>query len=326
MVRASLGVLAASLFACGPLPCKSPEQRARLAQSVASPEPAVYHAYEYFQGDEYEEFDFVFVGEGGRVLRFADEQMHVIHTGTTATLRGMTSGSAPPLVVAVGDGGAVQRSYDYGHSWSPGDSGTQADLHGVELADGLEGGRFAVAVGDGVVLRSFDDGATWSPATLPTGAERLRDVRKGGDGWLAIGEHGVILTATYDADVWYPSASPTDQDLRRFSDAGILGANGLLLTGGPGDWQPVELPWSGEIADATTYTLVMRDGRMAIAKDSFDPTYVPLPVEDPLPAIQRRIWETEDGVRLLAEDGSIHQVDFVYVDTVTEEVCVPAAE
>ena len=38
------------------------------------------------------------------------------------------------------------------------------------------------------------------------------------------------------------------------------------------------------------------------------------------------MWGPEGGVRLLAEDWRIHQVDFVYVDTVTEEVCVPAAE
>lgn len=323
MVRSPLVALAASLFACGPLPCKDPEQRARVSESFAAPEPAVYHAYEFLQGDAYEEFDFVFVGEGGRVLRFAGEQMEVIHTGTTATLRGMSCASSPEFMLVVGDSGAVLRSYDDGRTWSPGDSGTQADLHAVELADGLEGGRFAVAVGDGVVLRSFDDGVTWSPAVLPTGAERLRDVRKQENGWLAIGEDGVILTAGYEGDVWLASAKPTDRDLLHFAEAGIIGADGLLLTGGPVLWEPAELPFSGEIAGANKYALVMRDGRIALSQDLYDPVYVPLVAEDPVPGVQLLYWETEGWIRVLAEDGSIHQIDFVYVDSVTEEVCVP---
>jgi len=326
MGRWSTVALAAALSACGPLPCKEPERRARLSESFAAAEPAVYHAYEFFQGDAFVEFEFVFVGEGGRVLRFADEQMEVIHTGTTATLRGMSCASSPELILVVGDGGAVQRSHDDGRTWIAGDSGTQADLHAVALADGLEGGRFAVAVGDGVVLRTFDDGATWSPATLPTGEARLRDVQLRDEGWLAIGEDGVILTAAYDGEVWSPSASPTGSDLLRFSEAGIIGAGGLLLVGDPGAWQAAELPFSGEIAGATKYSLVMRDGRIALAPSLYDPIYVPLLVEDPLPAVQLVYWETAEWIRVLAEDGSIHQFDFVYVDTVTEDVCVPVAE
>lgn len=319
MVRSSLWCLAL-LGGCGPLPCKEPEPRARVMRSVAPPEPGRYLDFERL------EFAAVFVGEDGRVMQYDGVSLQQVESGTTATLRGMTCGSAPQILLAVGDAGAVRISTDEGWTWVAGDSETQADLYAVGLRDNLEGGwPFAIAVGDGVALRSDDLGQSWTPLQLPTGDERLRDLRAVDDGWLAIGEGGVILQAAYDAAIWQAMASPTEDDLRRFLLRGILGVDSLLI-GEPGAWHPQALPLTGEIADATGQTLVMRDGRLAHVDYPAEWDYAQLIVEEPLPGVQRIFDDSPESVTVLADDGRLIEVAFVTIDAASGEVCVPLAE
>ncbi len=312
MLRAVMG-FAVLLVACGPLPCKHPEPRARLVSSTPSPSPGVYHDFSYIWDDH------VFVGEGGRVMIAIDGDLRLVDAGTTKTLYGVYWDG--PFMIAVGADGVIRLGDADGSEWTAVNSGVEADLYAVEIRQ--EGDLVvSVIVGDGVALRSTDR-KVWTPAALPTGDERLRDVRATQQGWLAIGEVGVMLTAGPLAEVWDEAVSPTTADLRYFSqDQAIVGED-VLLIGEPGAWEVAELPLSGVIADATGQTLVMRDGRLGHVDYPGAWDYVPLPADVPLPGIRRIYSDSADTLSLLADDGSLLTVEYAQVEGSTSEFCEP---
>ena len=98
--------------------------------------------------------------------------------------RGITYGNN--LLVAVGDGGAIQTSNN-GASWYPQISGITTDLSSVSYGNGLY-----VAVGkDGIALTS-PDGSSWSPSNTTT-SNNLNSVTYGNDTFVAVGANGIIV-------------------------------------------------------------------------------------------------------------------------------------
>ncbi len=139
---------------------------------------------------------------------------------------------------AVGSGGALLRSRDYGKSWQSAAQGEDTAWNGIAF-DGQRGcvvGEFgririsgdagetwasvaspvkhslmsvrfrdashAVAVGlAGTVLVSNNGGASWAQAARTT-EEDLLDVAWDGRQWIAVGDKGVVLVAAEDAGPW----------------------------------------------------------------------------------------------------------------------------
>jgi len=98
-------------------------------------------------------------------------------------------------LVTVGTGGCILNSTD-GDNWTRVDSGTKLWLVGI-----CRGPTGFVVVGDqGLILLSID-GLTWRPAAASGTTERLNRVAYSGGLYIAVGEHGTILSST-DAEHW----------------------------------------------------------------------------------------------------------------------------
>src|SRR5262249_31987715 len=119
-------------------------------------------------------------------------------------------------VWAVGDLGAVYRSFDGGADWTSTGLGTRG-LRAV-AAHGFGG----VVVGDsGKVWRSPDSGGTWSLSVI-AGAPALRGLSMptGQTGYV-VGDGGMILKTIDGGATWTPQASGTGVNLNAvgFTDA-----------------------------------------------------------------------------------------------------------
>jgi photosystem II stability/assembly factor-like uncharacterized protein len=144
-------------------------------------------------------------------------------------------------VWAVGDQGAVWRSFDSGTNWTNTASLGARSLRGVAAR-----GMTALAVGDsGRVFRSTNYGGTWTMATI-AGAPDLRGIEWPADNaaWI-VGGNGGIWFSSDGGQVWTPQTSNTAQRLNaiRFRDASngwAVGANGVALktVNGGGTWTP----------------------------------------------------------------------------------------
>jgi photosystem II stability/assembly factor-like uncharacterized protein len=153
-------------------------------------------------------------------------------------------------VWAVGDQGAVWRSFDSGTSWTGEPSLGARTLRGV-AARGLT----ALAVGDsGRVFRSTNSGGTWTLATL-LGAPDLRAIEWPADNaaWI-VGGNGGIWFSNDGGQVWTPQTSGTAQKLNavRFRDASngwAVGAGGVALRtiNGGGTWTPSVTPTTQDL-------------------------------------------------------------------------------
>jgi len=101
-------------------------------------------------------------------------------------------------LLLVGEFGKMRRSTDGGENWQDVVSPLKSSL--LSVAAGADG--TAVAVGlEGAILVSKDDGATWQRVESGTN-EHLFGVGRNGDGWVAVGNQGLYLTAGSDAQKW----------------------------------------------------------------------------------------------------------------------------
>lgn len=151
---------------------------------------------------------------------------------------------------AVGDQGAVWRSFDSGTSWTGMSALGARTLRGV-AARGLT----ALAVGDsGRVFRSTNSGGAWTMATL-AGAPDLRGIEWPADNaaWL-VGGNGGIWFSNDGGVNWTPQTSGTAQKLNavRFRDASngwAVGAGGVALKtiNGGGTWTPTTTSTTREL-------------------------------------------------------------------------------
>lgn len=115
-------------------------------------------------------------------------------------------GGATPRYVAVGVGGAIRISPD-GGTWTNVNSGTSADLFGVDYNSTA---NVFVAVGAGGVVRVSADGENWS-AGGSTGQAGLRSVAyiPGANVFIAVDGSGNIHRSTNNGQAWSTVASVT---------------------------------------------------------------------------------------------------------------------
>ncbi|QDQ28127.1 hypothetical protein FNU76_18225 [Chitinimonas arctica] len=131
--------------------------------------------------------------------------------------------------LAVGQGGAIQRSID-GKTWTAQTSGTAADLTTV-FYDNVD---YLALTSDGKLLRSTD-GITWAAAPVGTGTtKRLNRLVGGANVYLAVGEAGTIVTSPPDRSAWTAQVSGTQRDLNKvvYTSSGFVavGAGGTILS------------------------------------------------------------------------------------------------
>lgn len=113
----------------------------------------------------------VTVGDSGEIWRTTDAYfltwVRVTGTGITANLLAV-AGRSTGVVVAVGAGGVIYRSTDFGATWTSITSPTTRTMRAI-----VSNGATWVAAGDeGRVITSADDGLTWTEATVGTAAHR----------------------------------------------------------------------------------------------------------------------------------------------------------
>jgi photosystem II stability/assembly factor-like uncharacterized protein len=118
----------------------------------------------------------------------------LVNLGLLFTIAG--TATAHSLGWAVGPGGVIAHSDTSGATWFSQVSGTNADLHNIEVTRWMTG----VAVGSGgTILHTIDGGATWSTANSPTTGDlhavAFGDARKV---WVA-GTGGKIF---YSSAIW----------------------------------------------------------------------------------------------------------------------------
>ena len=131
------------------------------------------------------------------------------------------------VFVAVGRGGAIERSTDGGASWSVVASGTANDL--VKVFAGAP--RVLVAVGGGgTIVRSVNDGASW--AVMKSGTENMfTSILETSSGTLiVVGKEGTIVRSSDSGANWSVMQSGTENDLE---DVATI-PNGVLVS--VGDW------------------------------------------------------------------------------------------
>lgn len=151
------------------------------------------------------------VGDGGSIYFTADFGQH-----WTLTASGYPAFrrhiQVSSGVIAVGDQGTILRSTDYGQHWTQVASGTTANLWGVV---GGTSGTY-VAVGDnGTILRSEDSGVTWTqiPSGTTAGLRGVSASKANGLWMLAVGRGGATLKSTDGGKTWCALNSGTTADL-----------------------------------------------------------------------------------------------------------------
>jgi len=189
----------------------------------------------------------VIVGEAGAVL-YADD-VTAFQAGSLAD--GPTSdwlvavASAPTLLVAVGDNGAIYSSPN-GVSWKRQNSGTTTWLRGVAAG----AGNF-VAVGEGGLILSSPSGTNWTSRVSFT-TQDLNRVGFALGKFTVVGDGGVTLASTNGGAAWFaesPGATNAlyfattggvdrllagDQEVR-LQDGGVW-SNELVQSNGPPPW------------------------------------------------------------------------------------------
>lgn len=102
------------------------------------------------------------------------------------------------VAVVVGEFGNIRRSVDGGRHWRNISSPTRNSLSAV--AFGVDGRVVATGL-DGVILVSNDAGQNWQLMSSGT-HEHLFDVARLNDGWIVVGDKGVLLRSDEPAQKW----------------------------------------------------------------------------------------------------------------------------
>lgn len=138
----------------------------------------------------------------------------------------------------VGEFGRVLVSRDGGETWQDAESPVESSLMAVAFRDDANG----VAVGlDGVLLASDDGGAIWRELPRVT-SEHVFDVAWDGDGWLAVGDKGLILRGdgprwragllAPNNYAWHTAVRPSGRGAHVAGAAlGVVDANGYRALG-----------------------------------------------------------------------------------------------
>ena len=160
---------------------------------------------------------------------------------------GYTSATATGIaeLVAVGANGATFSTED-ATTWTPGSSGTTANLNAVQYRNGV-----FVAVGDLGTILTSPDALTWTPRTSPT-TNALTALAGSGSGQvIAVGLKGTMLVSTNSND-WSTVDSGTTNDLYGITYGNgryvAVGAGGTMVTSTDGSkWTTLTSPTAANL-------------------------------------------------------------------------------
>ncbi len=166
---------------------------------------------------------------GGRSWSFLTMPASVF-TSARANLKGVSCGSSSDCV-AVGLGGLVITTTDFGSSWKVATSGTTKELTGASCPTATT--CFAVGYG-GTVLKSTDGGTSWSAETSPNGNDLYAVSCPTRSACVATGSSGTVIATTDGGSSWSPQTSTVNQDLWGVSCASTTscvaaGASGAIV-------------------------------------------------------------------------------------------------
>lgn len=186
---------------------------------------------------------------------FADEPFDDPTLLSDAAIRHLAS-SAPGVIWAVGDRGAVWTTLDGGEKWFLVKVPTGSNLHSVSFADAnrglIAGGTVIPGTpnGRGVILRTADGGRTWETAETP-GFPILRHISFRGDGTAeAWGDSSELypsgkFVSTDGGVTWESSEKTNRHDAWRQGDSDAesefagLGVRGTPLRNAEGAVEPI---------------------------------------------------------------------------------------
>lgn len=159
---------------------------------------------------------------------------------------------------AVGEGGSLLRSSDYGMSWrrQAGDE----DKAWNDVA--IRGNRILVVGEFGRARLSVDGGGTWRELSMPVDSSLMAAAFRSDRDAVAVGLGGVVLRSEDGGQSWQRADSSTGEHLYALSWDGArwiaAGAKGVLLSGDAGarHWQASRL----QPQDRHWYTALARAG------------------------------------------------------------------
>lgn len=225
------------------------------------------------------------VGHRGAALRYDDDGLHVVRTGTEETLRGVAWIGAREAVV-VGEHGVVIRVGD--GEPTPVESGVEVDLRDVEATAEGE----AIAVGDeGTALAIGPDGAT--PIEAGTDEDLLAVFVRGEDRFLAGGGGTVVRLGAEGVTREPTGVSRTLRGIGGCAEGSVYasGDRGALLRRlSDGTWRSLRVP------EQESFTDVSCDhGRVAAVTSRGRVYLVSGDTTVELPSGFDRVWHAVDG-------------------------------
>ncbi|CAG9167367.1 Ycf48-like protein [Cupriavidus laharis] len=143
---------------------------------------------------------------------------------------------------AVGSGGVLMRSRDYGKRWESAAEGEDTAWNGIDFQ-----GRRGCVVGEfGRIRITADAGESWTSVASPV-KHSLMSVRFNEAGQaVAVGLRGTVLVSDDGGATWKPADKATDEDLFDVTWDGkrwiAVGDKGVVLVGGDaGKWRLTRL-------------------------------------------------------------------------------------
>jgi photosystem II stability/assembly factor-like uncharacterized protein len=141
------------------------------------------------------------------------------------------------FLLAVGEGGSIERSSTQGALWNSVTSGTTQDLAGIW---GLGSSIFAVGQ-NGTILHSSDGGATWTLQQSNTTQYLYSVWGSSLNGVYVVGAGGTVLFSSDLGKTWVPQESNSFEDLfgvfgRSASEVYAVGEQGKILRLKSGTW------------------------------------------------------------------------------------------
>ena len=174
---------------------------------------------------------------GGESSTLSDEVTGTPQQSKTNNALNDVAWNGSDALVAVGDNGVILNSPNgMADAWADvSDAGTPTSLAGVTWES--VNGQFLIVGAGGTVLTG--DGATWDPKDLSNlaTAPNLEDVAWLGDGYIAVGKNGAIITSNATGSDWTsqdPGVGFDTITLKGVASDGalivVVGTNGTMLT------------------------------------------------------------------------------------------------
>lgn len=162
-------------------------------------------------GDGSSEITFnIIAGNNGTIMKSFGADTIIFSAKTSGTSQDLNALRIQPtifqpLVIAVGNNGAVTRSTDQGETWILSPQITSSNLYASDITSGVQ----YCAGNNGVIMISYNLGANWTMQT--SGITRnLRGIGTNGGGGnvVAVGEKGTILRTTNSGQNWINVSIP----------------------------------------------------------------------------------------------------------------------